>query len=248
MISIHNVSKSYDGKKKAVDDLSLEIRDGEIFGLLGPNGAGKSTLLKMLVGILEPDAGDLVLNGHSIREETLAAKKEFGYVSDSPDHLLRLKGREYLAFMADAYRVPEEQRAPRVAELAKLFGMEDELENQLQSYSHGMRQKMMVMGALISDPAIWILDEPLTGLDPRASYLLKKRMREHADQGRIVLFSSHVLEVVERLVDRIGVINKGRLVFVGTIDEMRQRAKDNSSLEAMFLEITETAIEPEPEV
>ncbi len=248
MISIHNVSKSYDGKKKAVDDLSLEIRDGEIFGLLGPNGAGKSTLLKMLVGILEPDAGDLVLNGHSIREETLAAKKEFGYVSDSPDHLLRLKGREYLAFMADAYRVPEEQRAPRVAELAKLFGMEDELENQLQSYSHGMRQKMMVMGALISDPAIWILDEPLTGLDPRASYLLKKRMREHADQGRIVLFSSHVLEVVERLVDRIGVINKGRLVFVGTIDEMRQRAKDNSSLEEMFLEITETAIEPEPEV
>lgn len=249
MISIHNVSKSYDGKKKAVDDLSLEIQDGEIFGLLGPNGAGKSTLLKMLVGILHPDEGDLILNGHSIREEPLEAKKQFGYVSDTPDHLLRLKGREYLAFMADAYRAPEEHRAPRVQELAQLFGMEDELDNQLQGYSHGMRQKMMVMGALISDPAIWILDEPMTGLDPRASYLLKKRMREHADQGRIVLFSSHVLEVVEKLVDRIGVINKGKLVFVGTIEEMRRHARENTSLEEMFLELTDTAVvEPEAEV
>lgn len=241
MIEIKNVSKSYDGVKKAVDGLSLELKDGEIFGLLGPNGAGKSTLLKMLVGILHPDEGDLLLNGYSICTEPLEAKRNFGYVSDSPDHLLRLKGTEYLRFMMDAYHVPTDVGLARVQELAKIFEMENELPNQLQSYSHGMRQKMMIMGALISDPAIWILDEPLTGLDPKASFLLKKRMREHADKGKIVLFSTHVLEVAERLVDRIGVINKGKLVFVGTIEEMKGYFRNNESLEEMFIELTEDA-------
>ncbi|MDO5734674.1 MAG: ABC transporter ATP-binding protein [Eubacteriales bacterium] len=239
MIQIKNVSKSYDGKKKAVDSLSLDINDGEIFGLLGPNGAGKSTLLKMMVGILAPDEGEIRLNGHSIQTDTLAAKQRFGYVSDNPDHLLRLKGHEFLRFMADAYHVPDELRADRIAELAEEFSLSDELNNQIQSFSHGMRQKMMVMGALISDPEIWILDEPMTGLDPRAAFLLKQRMRRHADSGKIVLFSTHVLDVAEKVVDRVGVINKGELVFVGTVEELRAHFDSNSSLEEMFLELTE---------
>lgn len=239
MIEINNVQKSYDGVKNAVDGLSLQIRDGEIFGLLGPNGAGKSTLLKMMVGILSPDSGDITLNGHSIVSDALEAKKQFGYVSDSPDHLLRLKGIEFLRFMADAYRVPRDVASSRVQELALLFEMENELDNQIQGYSHGMRQKMMVMGALISDPSVWILDEPLTGLDPKASFLLKKRMREHADRGKTVLFSTHVLDVAEKVVDRVGIIQRGQLVFVGTIDEMKAHFRDNSSLEDMFLELTE---------
>lgn len=246
MIEIQNVRKSYDGGKSfAVRDLSLTLCEGEIFGLLGPNGAGKSTLLKMMVGILAPDKGDILLNGKSIQKEAQAAKRQFGYVSDSPDHFLRLKGREYLRFMADAYAVPMDVRAGRVDELSKIFGMEEELENQIQSYSHGMRQKMMVMGALISDPSIWILDEPMTGLDPKAAYLLKQRMRSHADQGNTVLFSTHVLEVAEKLVDRVGVINHGQLVFVGTVPELREHFTRNSSLEEMFLELTKSPEEEE---
>ncbi len=238
MISIKSVSKSYDGKKKAVDSLSLDIRDGEIFGLLGPNGAGKSTLLKMLVGILEADEGELLLNGKSIRQEPLEAKREFNYVADDPDHLLRFKGHEFLRFMADIYELPTEVRAPRIEQLAADFGMAAELGNQLQSYSHGMRQKMMVMGALLVSPNVWILDEPMTGLDPKAAFLLKQKMREHADQGKIVLFSTHVLDVAEKIVDRVGVINQGKLIFVGTVEELRSHFKNNSSLEEMFLEMT----------
>lgn len=248
MIEINNVSKSYDGRLKAVNSISLNLKDGEIFGLIGPNGAGKSTLLKMLVGVLAPDEGDLFLNGHSITKEPTAAKREFGYVSDSPDHLLRLTGLEFLRFMADAYRVPASAAAERVRELAKLFDMELELCNQLQSYSHGMRQKMMIMGALISDPAIWVLDEPMTGLDPKSSFILKKKMRSHADRGNTVLFSTHVLEVAEKLVDRIGVISKGKLIFVGTIAEMKAHFRDSASLEDMFLELTGEAAEAAEEL
>ncbi len=239
MIEIREVTKSYDGVKKAVDGVSLTVKDGEILGLLGPNGAGKSTLLKMLVGILAPDSGDLLLNHYSIRSKPQEAKRQFGYVSDSPDHLLRLTGMEYLRFMTAAYETSPEEAACRTAELAELFGLQHDLDNRLQSYSHGMRQKMMIMGALISDPPVWILDEPLTGLDPKASYNLKKRMRQHADQGKTVLFSTHVLEVAERLVDRIAVIDEGRLLFVGSIAEMKGYFRSNASLEDMFMELTE---------
>ncbi len=238
MIDIQNLSKTYDGAKRAVDQLSLEIRDGEIFGLLGPNGAGKSTLLKMMVGVLAPTEGEILLNGHSITSDTLAAKREFAYVSDNPDHLLRLKGYEFLRFMADAYQVPEELREGRIEALARDFGLSSELGNRLQSYSHGMRQKMMVMGALLSEPNIWLLDEPMVGLDPRSSFLLKQKMRDHADAGHIVLFSTHVLDVAEKIVDRVGIINHGKLIFVGTVPEMRAHFDANQSLEEMFLELT----------
>ncbi|MDO5737916.1 MAG: ABC transporter ATP-binding protein [Eubacteriales bacterium] len=239
MIEIKNCAKSYDGKKFAVKDLNLVVRDGEIFGLLGPNGAGKSTLLKMMVGVLAPTKGDISLNGHSITTDTLEAKRQFAYVSDNPDHLLRLKGIEFLNFIADIYKISEDKRQSRIEQLAKEFGMYDELDNRIQSYSHGMRQKMMVIGALLSEPDIWLLDEPMTGLDPRASFYLKQKMREHADSGKTVLFSTHVLDVAEKVVDRVGIINQGELIFVGTVAEMQEHFQANTSLEEMFLELTQ---------
>ena len=239
MISIKNVSKSYNGGKSySVKDLSLEIRDGEIFGLLGPNGAGKSTLLNMLVGVLDPTKGTIEIDGIDVAKSPVEAKRHLCYVSDSPDHLLRLKGCEYLQFVADIYGVPDDVRAPRVAKLAEEYGMAGELDNQIRSYSHGMRQKMMVMGALLPDPDVWILDEPMTGLDPKASWLLKQSMRKHADAGKTVLFSTHVLDVAEKVVDRVGIIAHGKLLFVGTVDEMREHIRSNGSLEEMFLELT----------
>ena len=239
MIQIDHVSKSYDGGKTfSVSDLSLEVRDGEIFGILGPNGAGKSTTLNMLVGVLAPTRGTIKIDGIDVAKDPLAAKRNLCYVGDSPDHLLRLKGHEFLRFIADVYEVPNDVRSARIAELAREYGMEGELDNQIQSYSHGMRQKMMIMGALLPDPPVWILDEPMTGLDPKASWLLKQSMRRHADEGKTVLFSTHVLDVAEKVVDRVGIIAHGRLLFVGTVDEMREHFRNNGSLEEMFLELT----------
>ena len=239
MISIKNVSKSYNGGKTySVKDLSLEIKDGEIFGLLGPNGAGKSTTLNMLVGVLNPTSGSIEIDGIDVTKNPTQAKRNLCYVGDSPDHLLRLKGREYLQFIADIYGVSNEERATRIQELAENYGMAKELDNQIRSYSHGMRQKMMVMGALLPNPSVWVLDEPMTGLDPKASWLLKQSMRQHADAGKTVLFSTHVLDVAEKVVDRVGIIAKGTLLFVGTVEEMREQFRSNSSLEEMFLELT----------
>lgn len=241
MIEFEHVSKSYDpALAPAVDDLSLSVRDGEIFGLLGHNGAGKTTLLKMLVGVLAPSSGRILVDGFDVGENPLEAKRRLCFVDDSPDHLLRLKVSEYLGFVADMYAVPDERRAPRVERLAREYGMEGCLSDTLQALSHGMRQKVMIMGALLVNPPVWVLDEPLTGLDPRSSFTLKSSMRAHADAGNTVLFSTHVLDVAERVVDRVGVIDHGRLLFVGTVDEMRDHfASDrDESLEQMFLELT----------
>lgn len=238
MIRFEGVSKSYNGVTRAVDDVSLEIHDGEIFGLIGLNGAGKSTLLKMLVGVLTPTAGTISVGGHDVVADALEAKRQHFFVDDSPDHLLNFKAYEYLNFIADIYGIDAETRERRVAQLAKTYEMEEHLGEQLQSFSHGMRQKTMIMGALLACPPVWVLDEPLTGLDPRASHILKNSMREHADAGNIVLFSTHVLEVAERMVDRVAVVNKGHLLFVGTLDEMRARYGAHDTLESMFLELT----------
>ncbi|MCM0647777.1 ABC transporter ATP-binding protein [Clostridium swellfunianum] len=239
MIEINNVSKSYNGSIKAVDSLSLNIPEGMIFGFLGPNGAGKSTTIKMITGILNPDGGDIKVNGISIKDKPLEAKKQFAYVPDSPDMFLRLKGVEYLNFMADMYDVPKEVRKERIQNLAKRFELADALGDKIQSYSHGMRQKIVLMGALVHDPSVWILDEPLTGLDPKASYTLKEMMREHASSGKTVFFSTHVLEVAEKICDKVAIINKGNILFSGTLEEMREHFKSNGSLENMFLELTE---------
>jgi ABC-2 type transport system ATP-binding protein len=239
MIEIKNVSKSYNGTIKAVDDLSIIIPDGEIIGFLGPNGAGKTTTIKMIAGITKADTGTITINGISIAENALEAKRQFGFVPDSPDMFLRLKGIEYLNFMADIYNVDGDTRRQRVRELAERFDMESVLTDQIQSYSHGMRQKIVIMGVLVHSPSVWILDEPMTGLDPKSSYLLKEMMREHADSGKTVFFSTHVLEVAEKLCDKVAIINKGKLLFFGTMDEVREHFKTDDSLEKIFLEMTE---------
>ncbi|CAM4169013.1 ABC transporter [Bacillus luti] len=238
MIEITNVSKSYNGSTYAVKDLSLSVPSGEIFGFLGPNGAGKSTTIKMITGIHGVDKGTITINGKDIMKEPMEAKKTFGYVPDSPDMFLRLKGIEYLNFMADMYEVPKEVRQERIESLAKKFDLYNALSDQIQSYSHGMRQKIVIIGVLVHEPDVWILDEPLTGLDPKSAYILKEMMREHADKGKIVFFSTHVLEVAEKICDRVAIINKGNLQFKGNLDEMRDHFKSNESLEKMFLEMT----------
>lgn len=237
MINFKKLSKEYVKGTKAVDSLDLEIKPGEIFGFLGPNGAGKSTTIKMMTGILEPEEGDVILDGKSITKESIEAKKTFGYVPDVPDMFLKLKGIEYLNFIADIYSVSSEDRKVRIEKYTKQFGIYDNLGDLIQSYSHGMRQKILVVAALIHSPKILILDEPMTGLDPKASHDLKEMMREYTKEGNTVFFSTHVLEVAEKLCDRIGIINKGKLIFVGTYDEMKEKFKENTSLEELFLNL-----------
>ena len=238
MISIENITKTYNGSYKAVDNLNLEIQDGEIFGLLGPNGAGKSTTIKMITGVIEPTIGDVKINGISINGNPVKAKEQFGYVPDSPDMFLRLTGIEYLNFMGDVYNVEASERKERITELSKRFGMDEALGDKIQAYSHGMRQKIIVMGVVLHKPKVWILDEPLTGLDPKSAFILKEMMREHADAGNTVLFSTHVLEVAEKLCDKVAIINKGQLIYNGTLEHMKENFRENESFEEMFLELT----------
>lgn len=240
MIEINGVSKSYNrGAIKAVDGVSLTINNGEIFGFLGPNGAGKTTLIKMIAGILNADAGSIRINGYDIRKDPVAAKLQFGFVPDDPNIFARLSGIEYLNFMADIYQVPEEERRIRTQKLLERFEMLTAAGDRIQSYSHGMKQKIVVIGALLHNPPVWILDEPMTGLDPRSAYDLKEMMREHADAGKTVFFSTHVLDVAEKICDRLAIINKGKVIFCGSMQEIRAHAKENQSLENLFLELTE---------
>lgn len=239
MIQIKNVSKSYVKENKIIENLNLEIKDGEIFGFLGPNGAGKTTTIKMITGVIDIDEGDIFIDDISIKENPIDAKKQFGFVPDSPDLFLKLKGIEYLNFLADIYNVSKNDRKLRIEKYAKMFDMYDNLNDRIQSYSHGMRQKIIVIGAMLHNPKNWILDEPMTGLDPKSAHDLKLLMREHASKGNSVFFSTHVLEVAEKLCDRIGIINKGKLIFIGTYDEMKKKFKEDASLEELFLEITE---------
>lgn len=240
MIEFKDVSKSYIKDKKSVDSLNFSVQDGEIFGFLGPNGAGKTTTIKMLTGILDIDVGgDILIDGKSIKSNPLEAKKQFGYIPDSPDMFLKLKGIEYLNFIADIYEISKEDRKERIENLAKKFKIYDDLDSRMESYSHGMRQKLMIISVLLHNPKNWILDEPMTGLDPKSAFDLKEMMKVHAKNGNTVFFSTHVLEVAEKLCDRIGIINKGKLLFVGTFEEMKSKLKENASLEDLFLEITE---------
>ena len=241
MIKLENISKAYVKGKKSVDSLNLEIKDGEIFGFLGPTGAGKTTTIKMITGILNADEGKILVDDKDINKDSISAKKTIGFVPDTPDIFLKLKGIEYLNFMGDIYEVPKELRKQRIEELAKKFEIYDNLNEEMQGYSHGMRQKIILCGALLNNPKNWILDEPMTGLDPKASYDLKEMMRKHAKEGNCVFFSTHVLEVAEKLCDRVGIINKGKLIFVGTFEEMKLKLKDNGTLEELFLEITQDA-------
>lgn len=238
MIQIKNLSKSYNKKEKIIKNLNLEIKDGEIFGFLGPNGAGKTTTIKMLTGILDIDEGEILIDNYSIKNDPIEAKKRFGYVPDNPDMFLKLKGIEYLNFIADIYDVEENKRKETIEELSKLFEINNALNNKIENYSHGMRQKLIVLGSLLHNPNNWIIDEPMTGLDPKATYELKKIMRKRADDNKTVFFSTHILDVAEKVCDRIGIINKGEILFVGTIGEMKKELKENKSLEELYMEIT----------
>lgn len=239
MIEIKNITKIFGKDFKAVDNLSLNVEEGYIHGFLGPNGAGKTTTLKMITGVLKPDNGNILINNIDIVKEPLLAKSQFGFVSDNPDMFLKLKGIEYLTFVGTVYDVDTNTLRKNIVKYSKLFEMNEVLNNKIESYSHGMRQKIAIIGALIHEPKIWILDEPLTGLDPKSSFTLKEMMKEHASKGNIVLFSTHVLEVAEKLCDRVAIIAKGKLLFNGTIDEMRTRSGEDESLEKMFLELVD---------
>jgi ABC-2 type transport system ATP-binding protein len=242
MIRLTQLSKTYaKSGTKAVDDLSLEIRDGEIFGLLGPNGAGKSTTIKMMTGVLRPDSGSVEIGGVDMARSPIEAKSRFGFVADDPELFNKLRAIEYLNFIADVYRVPDEVRRERVASLAKRFKIDDVLSASIGSFSRGMKQKVSVIASLLHQPQAWILDEPMVGLDPQAAFDLKETMRERAAAGGLVLFSTHVMEVAEKICDRIAIIDKGRLRFVGTLGELRAREGNGSdeSLESLFLELVE---------
>ena len=236
MLIANNLTKIY-GRFIAAENVSFKVEKGAIACFLGPNGAGKTTTIKMMTGILEIDEGDIFIDGKSITKEPIEAKKNLGLVPDSPDMFLKFKGIEYLNFIADCYNVSKEDRIKRIEELSKEFGIYEDLENKIESYSHGMRQKIVIIGVLLHNPKNWILDEPITGLDPKSSFDLKELMKKHASEGNTVFFSTHILEIAERLCDRIAILNKGKLVFVGTLDELKERYGDKKTLEEIFINI-----------
>ena len=215
-----------------MDDLSLRVESGEIFGFLGPNGAGKSTTIKSLVGIQSITEGSMEICGYDISRQPLEAKMQIGYVSDNHAVYEHLTGREYIGYVADLYRVPAEEREARIAKYADMFKLTDALDREIRGYSHGMKQKVMVIAALIHNPKVWVLDEPLTGLDPTSAFQIKECMREHAANGNIVFFSSHVIEVVEKICDRIAIIAKGEIKGVYRMEDLK---KEQVSLEELYM-------------
>ncbi len=235
MITFEHVSKIY-GDKEALSDINLTIENGEIFGLIGHNGAGKTTTISILTSIIEASYGQVFVDGKELSANRDDIKKMIGYVPDSPDLFLNLTASEYWHFLAKIYGVSKEDTEKRIAELSQLFEMTTEENNTIDSFSHGMRQKTIVIGALISNPSIWILDEPLTGLDPQAAFDLKKMMKEHAAAGNSVLFSTHVLSVAEQLCDRIAILKRGKMIFLGTIDDLKANYPDKD-LETIYLEL-----------
>lgn len=237
MIELKNINKSYDGKKNAVDELNITIEPGQIVGFIGPNGAGKTTTLRMLTGLLTPDSGSVTINGIDIATNPIKAKQQFGFVSDDPNAFLKLKGLEYLNFIADIYGVNSEDRLERIQRYTKLLDIDHALNNKINSYSHGMRQKIMVIAQLIHNPNLLILDEPLTGLDPQSSFALKELMKDRAKNNKSVFFSTHVLEVAEKLCDQIIIINHGKVLYTGTLSNLKSQYND-LSLEEIFLEVT----------
>ena len=232
MLIIEHLTKKY-GETKAVDDLSLHIQPGEIYGFIGHNGAGKTTTLKSVAGILQFDEGTISVNGHSVLEDPLAAKKDLAYIPDNPDLYDFMSGIKILNFIADVYGVPAAVRQERIRKYAAIFELTDHLAQPVSSYSHGMKQKLALIAAWTHAPKLIIMDEPFVGLDPKASHSLKEMMREHCDQGGAIFFSTHVLEVAEKLCDKVAIIKQGRLIRTGTMEEV----KGDVSLEEVFLEL-----------
>ncbi len=232
MLKIQHLTKTY-GDKKAVDDLSLSIEKGEIYGFIGHNGAGKTTTIKACCGILDFDGGEIYVDGHSVKEEPLACKRKIAYIPDNPDLYDFMPGIVYLNFVSDIFGVSEKDRNERIHRYADLFGLTADLSQPISAYSHGMKQKLAVISALVHTPRLLIMDEPFVGLDPKATHLLKEIMREICREGGAIFFSTHVLEVAERLCDKVAIIKGGRLIRSGTMEEV----KGDESLEDVFLEL-----------
>lgn len=232
MLTINHLTKTY-GDKRAVDDLSLCINPGEIYGFIGHNGAGKTTTLKSIAGILGFDEGEILINGKSIKDKPIECKKEMAYIPDNPDLYEYMTGIKYLNFIADIYGVPSEGRNDKIRKLSDIFGLTDDLGEAIAAYSHGMKQKLAIVSAWLHDPKLIIMDEPFVGLDPKASHELKTMMREFCDKGGAIFFSTHVLEVAEKLCDKIAIIKNGQLIKSGTMEDVR----GDDSLEEVFLEL-----------
>ncbi|MFA9422192.1 MAG: ABC transporter ATP-binding protein [Sedimentibacter sp.] len=240
MLKIENLSKSYsNGKTMAVDNISLVVEKGQICGFLGPNGAGKTTTIKMIVGLLKQDSGNIYIGNMDTQKDSLMTKSKISYVPDNPQIYEKLKGIEYLNFIADVYKVSKIDRTERILKYLSLFQLEESINDLISSYSHGMKQKLVLTGALLNDPDLFVLDEPMVGLDPKSAYNLKELMRDMCDRGKSVFFSTHVLEVAEKICDKISIINKGQLIAEGTMEELRKKAGSEESLERIFLEVTE---------
>lgn len=236
MLNIQHFTKTY-GEKRAVDDLSLHIAPGEIYGFIGHNGAGKTTTLKAAVGILQFDAGEITIGGHSIQTEPLACKRLLAYIPDNPDLYDFMSGIQYLNFIADVFGIPAAERWARIEPYADAFELTGDLAQPISAYSHGMKQKLAIIAAWIHDPKLILMDEPFVGLDPKAAHLLKGMMRELCDVGGAIFFSTHVLEVAEKLCDKVAIIKGGRLIRSGTMEEV----KGDDSLEDVFLELEDAS-------
>ena len=236
MLDIQHLTKTY-GEKKAVDDLTLHIAPGEIYGFIGHNGAGKTTTLKAAVGILQFDSGEITVGGRSIKTDPLGCKRQLAYIPDNPDLYDYMTGIKYLSFIADVFGVNAATRQARIREYAELFELTGDLAQPIAAYSHGMKQKLSIIAAWLHDPKLIIMDEPFVGLDPKASHLLKTMMRQVCDDGGAIFFSTHVLEVAEKLCDKVAIIKSGRLIRSGTMEEV----KGDDSLEEVFLELEEDA-------
>lgn len=236
MIELTHVNKTY-GETVALKDLSLEIKSGEIFGLLGHNGAGKSTTIKSLVSIIEPTSGTITFDGKDLKENRLAIKQRIGYVPDTPDIFLQLTAAEYWDLIATAYQLPDAQVQRRIDELTQLFEIAGKENETIENFSHGMRQKTILIGALLPDPDVWILDEPMQGLDPQAAYNLKQLMKSHAQRGKTVIFSTHVLDTAQQLCDDLAILRQGELIYNGSVDDLLATEPDQS-LETIYLHLT----------
>ena len=232
MLKIAHLTKTY-GEKKAVDDLSLHIAPGEIYGFIGHNGAGKTTTLKSIAGILRFDEGEITIDGTSVKNDPLACKKKLAYIPDNPDLYEFMTGIKYLNFISDIFGVSADDRQARIRKYADLFELTNDLAQPIASYSHGMKQKLAIISAWVHEPRLIIMDEPFVGLDPKASHLLKSMMRELCDRGGAIFFSTHVLEVAEKLCDKVAIIKAGKLIRSGTMEEV----KGDDSLEEVFLEL-----------
>ncbi len=238
MLEIKQLSKNY-GKKRAVNQIEFSVRPGEIFGFLGPNGAGKTTTIKMMVGLLQPDKGQIIINGIDNQVDILEAKRQFCYVPDNPEIFEKITGYDYLQFMCDVFKVPYETREQKINYYLDKLVLKDDVNGYLSGYSHGMKQKIVLIGAFIVNPKVMILDEPMVGLDPKAQHAVKELLAEYCKQGNSVFFSTHVLEMAEKVCDRVAIINKGEIIALGTLEEIRSKTGKEESLEDIFLELTE---------